>query len=349
MKYLSVSLFLCFIFVWFPEWLWGKPYQYGKIIVPVSQVYESPNFDSRVLGVFKENQVVILSKKRFGFFYKVRLKKGSWGFLSDVEVEPSAIPPVKTRVENTQKKVSPDVEANKRKSMGSQQLPLRKQKREKTKRVTKKIPEKKVSKTVEKEKDASEIKKDEKIEPAKETENAEDKKQEKDSKPKKPFVWQKWIGPTLGTVHYREVAIGKPFNEPLLFYGVQASGPDLLFSGGLSTVNFLVHYGAPDYFKKTTGNDASGFMVMFDGQLDIPFDSSTNHLLTMGVGPFVIYNKYDIKAGQVPFSIEELRLGATFNVSFGFALYDYAVKAQVKYVLEKEKYLSYFLSFQFPY
>ena len=56
------------------------------VVVDGAMVYRTPSFDGEVIGYFGQATKVVLTKKRFGPFYRVRFKQGVWGYISDVDV-----------------------------------------------------------------------------------------------------------------------------------------------------------------------------------------------------------------------------------------------------------------------
>lgn len=70
--------------------------QYAKVKVDGAAVYQVANFDSPVLAYLDREQKIFMSKKLYpgigglGAFYKVRLKKGVYGYIVDTDVELSS-------------------------------------------------------------------------------------------------------------------------------------------------------------------------------------------------------------------------------------------------------------------
>ncbi len=64
-----------------------KKGQSGLIVVEGAMVYESASFDSSVIAYLPINKKVQLSSKTYGPFYKVKLKKSTYGYISDVDVQ----------------------------------------------------------------------------------------------------------------------------------------------------------------------------------------------------------------------------------------------------------------------
>lgn len=65
--------------------------QKGTIIADEAQIYKDPDFDAPVMTVLKQGQVFQISKGKKGPFYKIRLKPGVTGWVSDAEIRPGVI------------------------------------------------------------------------------------------------------------------------------------------------------------------------------------------------------------------------------------------------------------------
>ncbi|MEK2690635.1 SH3 domain-containing protein [Bdellovibrio sp. GT3] len=77
--------------------------QRGTVVADEAQVYKDPDFDAPVMTVLKQGQVLAISKGKKGPFYKVRLKPGVTGWVSDAEIHPGVITP-----EELQENADPD-------------------------------------------------------------------------------------------------------------------------------------------------------------------------------------------------------------------------------------------------
>lgn len=67
----------------------SKAAQDAVVVTDGAMVYQGADFDSRVIGYFRQGQKVRASTKTFGPFYKVRFKQGVVGYVSDVDVVPT--------------------------------------------------------------------------------------------------------------------------------------------------------------------------------------------------------------------------------------------------------------------
>ncbi len=86
------------------------PYQ-GQIMDDEVQVYEKSNFDSNVLGTVQAEQVFDISKTTVNGFYKIRIKPGVTGYVSDADVKPlfkagESLPPNENKIKNKKSKKS---------------------------------------------------------------------------------------------------------------------------------------------------------------------------------------------------------------------------------------------------
>lgn len=57
------------------------------VITDGAMVYKNSDFDSQVLGYMQAGRAVKISSKKFGAFYRVQLRQGVIGYISDVDVQ----------------------------------------------------------------------------------------------------------------------------------------------------------------------------------------------------------------------------------------------------------------------
>ena len=60
--------------------------QKGTIVGEDAQVYRDPDFDAPVIATLKPGQVFAISKGKKGPFYKIRLKRGTVGWIADSDI-----------------------------------------------------------------------------------------------------------------------------------------------------------------------------------------------------------------------------------------------------------------------
>ncbi|MFK8139279.1 MAG: SH3 domain-containing protein [Bdellovibrionales bacterium] len=62
--------------------------QIGTVVTDGAIVYKKGDFDAPVLGYLRANRKVKISSKTYGPFYRVKLKQGIIGYVSDIDVQP---------------------------------------------------------------------------------------------------------------------------------------------------------------------------------------------------------------------------------------------------------------------
>ena len=63
----------------------------AQVAVVVNQgaaVYAEAHFDAQVMATLKAGKKVFISRKVYGPFYKIRVRRGVWGYVSDIDVRP---------------------------------------------------------------------------------------------------------------------------------------------------------------------------------------------------------------------------------------------------------------------
>lgn len=183
--------------------------------------------------------------------------------------------------------------------------------------------------------------------------------EEKDSflekKRSKSFYASRYRGPIFSYLTYRENTMGALRSENMSFYGFRVAGPDTMFTGDLRTdAEFLFHSGAPSYYEKKTGLAARGWIFITDFIFETASPQSKWHMLTYGFGPMFKYSHFDVSLLQngkeISYSLEDMTLGAVFDVGLHFRLYDaYALRFNVKYYWEKTTYWGSSFTFGFPF
>lgn len=184
--------------------------------------------------------------------------------------------------------------------------------------------------------------------------NAADEEADFSKKPKKPFDMQRFRGPSLDMVQYREATLGGHPTDNLLFYGFKVAGPNTMFEGDTNTeANLMVHMGAPSYYKKATGNTADGWIFMTHFLFENTNPVSRNYNYFYGFGPMFRYSHFNLgltSAGKtVNYSADDMTLGAVFNFGLAFKISDYALRLDAQFYWEKQMYAGGGLSFGFPF
>ncbi|OQW46865.1 MAG: hypothetical protein A4S09_02860 [Proteobacteria bacterium SG_bin7] len=63
------------------------PNKEALVVVEGAMVYSSASFDAPVVSYLPANKKIEVSSKTYGPFYRVKIKKGSYGFISDVDLQ----------------------------------------------------------------------------------------------------------------------------------------------------------------------------------------------------------------------------------------------------------------------
>lgn len=63
------------------------PNKEALVVVEGAMVYSSASFDAPVVSYLPANKKIEISSKNYGPFYRVKIKKGSYGFISDVDLQ----------------------------------------------------------------------------------------------------------------------------------------------------------------------------------------------------------------------------------------------------------------------
>ena len=64
--------------------------QKGTVIVPEGTIFQTPSFDGQVIGTVGEGQIFDISLGKLGAFYKIRIRPGLLGWISEAEIKPNA-------------------------------------------------------------------------------------------------------------------------------------------------------------------------------------------------------------------------------------------------------------------
>lgn len=87
---LNKGLSFLFITLLFPLFTWAQQAQKGTVVADEAMVYQDPDFDAPVLATLRMGQVFNISTGKKNGFFKIRLKPGTTGWISDAEVRPGA-------------------------------------------------------------------------------------------------------------------------------------------------------------------------------------------------------------------------------------------------------------------
>lgn len=92
-----------------PLSVWAQAQQ-ATVVIDGALVYQDADFDAPVISTLKLGGVYSISTKKKGPFYKIRLKPGYTGWISDTDIKPGVIKitaPEKTKPEREEKRKKP--------------------------------------------------------------------------------------------------------------------------------------------------------------------------------------------------------------------------------------------------
>ncbi len=175
--------------------------------------------------------------------------------------------------------------------------------------------------------------------------NKNDPKIEKTKSLEDTKMW----GFALSNVSFTESTVGKLFTDDMTFYGAKFTGPGILSEGSPMDVNVLISTQAPSYYEKITGESVSSFIMLMDTLFITPFDGTFNRTVYFGFGPLFRYSRINTRVGDLDLDMQDLRLGAAFNLGIALRISSVALRLEAKYYWEREKYMAYLFALQFPF
>lgn len=185
--------------------------------------------------------------------------------------------------------------------------------------------------------------------------NSEAKKKSEVRDPrKKSFMGTRFLGPAVQLVNYTESTMGKDRSQSLPFYGVRWSGLGTFFMdrSTYTDANLLIRWGAPSYYEDATTNSAAGWILLTDMLLEFTQMQTRSVMSYFGIGPMFRYShinsSLNVGSTKTEYSLDDMVLGAAFNLGMAFELGKYAVRLDGKYYWEKSKYWAVGLAFQWP-
>jgi hypothetical protein len=186
-------------------------------------------------------------------------------------------------------------------------------------------------------------------------EKTADSPPEKKPKKQNPFSVTRYRGISISYVGYKEQTMGSQPMANLVFYGFKMAGPNLLVQGDMVTeLNVDLFPGAPGFYQEGTGNSASGWLLHTDMIFESVFPQTRDIVTFAGFGPMFKYSHYNVSltnsTGKTSaYDLEDMVLGAVFNVGFGLRMGQTCLRAEFKYDWEKTQYWGLGMSLLFPF
>lgn len=273
--------------------------QWAFVIVDGAAVYQVPNFDSPILEYLDREKKIRVSKKLYngigglGAFYKVRLAKKRYGYITDVDLR---LPNGKFRVAKS---------ADTLDSVGSD--PFGNQLSDNMA-------------TVEEPKDMQSI------------------------------YFTRYAGLVYSSYGYTDEINNQDRSAATSFFGFKLTGPGALLGGAPMDVEVLYSTG-PSYYGELFSK-ASGFLLIFNTQLLLPFMEWPNALLYYGGGVVLTYSNFTLNNTNPPvgsgFNSEEVRAGLAFSGGGAYRfMRKWVFRGEGKYFYEKKQYFGFGASLQY--
>lgn len=175
--------------------------------------------------------------------------------------------------------------------------------------------------------------------------NGKKTKKKSASKRSKTFEFTRFGGLTYALVDFTEDTLGGKPHENLGFLGAKISGPNVLLEGLLPMeLNLLFYSGAPSYYAKATGRAASGLIFLGNILFQSYWPQTPRVMTYFGFGPMFKYSKFDVEMKDSAttkyqsYSLEDMTLGAAFELGIAFRLGSAALRFDYQYFWEKQMY-----------
>jgi len=174
-------------------------------------------------------------------------------------------------------------------------------------------------------------------------------KVEKDEETRKSVYLTRYIGGTLAMIDYTEKFMGRKEDAQTIFGGLRMTGPDILFKSPPLDFNVLVSPMAPKYLSDFANGSGSGFLLMTDLAVTMPLYEQPNGLFYYNLGILLNFSDYKVSVGAGSYDSQDLRIGVDIGLGYAYRFSSYAMRADVRYYIEKTLYLGALLSFQAEY
>lgn len=300
--------------------------QLAEVSIDGAMVYKNSNFDAPVIAYLKKAKRVKISSRKYGAFYRVLLKPGLIGYISDIDVK------VVSRSTRNTRRRRPRQRSRSRRDRDRYQderFDDRRNRREKEDRFA----------------DEEESYEDQW------GDSKEDRR--KNRRRGESIFARRYIGGGAGIVNYKEEVLNQSLASNTNSIFAKATGPELLFKGPyIFDVNLLVSLGPPAYYGEISETGASGFFAFLDALFLYPYHNPTYEkwAIYFGGGPLLAYSKFSgvTPVGEEdPLDLQDLKLGISVMAGFSYEVgRDYVLKLEPKYYIEKNSFFGIFGSVQ---
>ncbi|MDZ4661758.1 MAG: SH3 domain-containing protein [Pseudomonadota bacterium] len=263
--------------------------QSAIIRVEGAMIYEKASFDAAVITYLPINKKVTVSKKTYGPFYRIKVKKGIVGYISDVDIEMAL----------GSKKLEPN---NPNVGMFAEN--------------PKSDPE---------------------------SPGVEFKKN------KKPLEEATVMGLGVSMVNYTEDVFGQQDRSAIVtMFGLKLTGSDFILPT-LMDIGISFALSPPSYYADGSATTPSGYLLIADTLLILPFMGGDDLIAYVGLGPFINYSSFKIVLANQLLKLDLLKLGAEAMVGLGFRIEKVVFKVEGKYYYDKDSYFGGTVGIQLSY
>lgn len=172
----------------------------------------------------------------------------------------------------------------------------------------------------------------------------------------KSIVLSRYRGLIVEQQNYTEGTMSKLRSEMLTFFGFRMVGFNTLFTGMTSTdTSVLFHLGAPKYYEKVTGNSANGWVLNAHFTFDTIIPMTHSFMSSYGFGPMFKYSHFQTglrttgSSNVSQYVLDDMTLGVLFRAGIAARWNIVSVRADIKYFIESQRYISMNLSTLFEF
>ena len=164
-----------------------------------------------------------------------------------------------------------------------------------------------------------------------------------------PIYFARFLGFVGGLASFQENIGGARSQQSVIVYGLKVTGQDVVIKGPIMDLSFLLHYGAPNYYDPLSAVKPTGFILWSDALLLMPFIQLQNATAYFGFGPLLVLSDFKVSSGGHALDLLSFNLGASLEVGGAVRLGSVALRTEVKYLWEKQRYFTYLAALQIPF
>ena len=153
-----------------------------------------------------------------------------------------------------------------------------------------------------------------------------------------PMYFCRYFGVLLGQSEFKEGINNVDSSTNFLIYGLKITGPDTLFPGPVLDFNLALHNGAPDYYGALSATPPSGFVMLIDTMVQVPFVQAQNGTVYVEAGPLLAITHFSVVNSGRAMDLSSVNVGVSTAVGAGFRVERVAGRLEAKYMIEKQSY-----------